>query len=69
MDSKYAAKYSTSFTYQWVRYGYLLGHNADLFWWVSTYTAVTIFRYPKIVIGLGMSGVPVTPHTPGTKKL
>ena len=51
-----------------LRNGYLLGHNADLFWLVSTYVVVMIFQYPQIVIGLGTAGVPVPPCTPGTQK-
>ena len=51
--------YCTGITYVWARNGYLLGHDADLFWLVSTYVAVIIFVCPKLGIYLGTEGVPI----------
>ena len=51
--------YITSFTYRWVWNEYPFGNNHVIFWTVSTYVAVMISWYPKIVIVLGMVGAPI----------
>ena len=52
---------STSSMFKWVQNGYRFEKNAIIFWLVSTHVTLIVSGIPKIVIGLGASGVPIPP--------